>query len=178
MIFCLTAIPEASIEALRAQLATAHGTASFFPVGLLFLYCMSATLLTSLFRIPEEKDRLIQQHQEELSAQRATSKELKDQLIQLGLDHHKALKAAEADAATKLHEALEDAGNSNAVLQAELEELAKARKAAEDKAARLEAERKQHDLLVTQTDALAFRKLLPFSFRFLFTSLFLPVAFS
>jgi hypothetical protein len=77
-----------------------------------------------------------------------------------------------------MHEALEDAGNSNVVLQAELEELAKARKAAEDKAARLEAERKQHDLLVTQTDALAFRKLLPFSFRFLFTSLFLPVAFS
>jgi septation ring formation regulator EzrA len=136
-------------------------------------------LLTFSFRVPEEKDQLIRQHQEELSAQRTSYQELKGQLIQLGLDHAKALKAAEADAATKLHEALEDAGNSNAVLQAELEELAKARKAAEDKAARLEAERKEYDRLVMQTDAHAFRKFLPFSFfRFLLTSLFLPVAFS
>ena len=63
-----------------------------------------------------------------------------------------------------MHEALEDAGNSNMVLQTELEELAKARKAAEEKAARLEAEQKEYDLLVTQTDALAFRKFFPFFF--------------
>ena len=50
------------------------------------------------------------------------------------------------------------------VLQAELEEAAKARKAAEDKAARLKAEQKEYDLLVTQTDALAFRKFFLFSF--------------
>jgi hypothetical protein len=36
MIFCLTVIPEASIEALKAQLAAAKGTAFFFPVYLLF----------------------------------------------------------------------------------------------------------------------------------------------
>ncbi|KAK1669962.1 hypothetical protein QYE76_058121 [Lolium multiflorum] len=122
-------IPEASVEALRTHLAAAQ----------------------------EEKDQLIRQHQEDLSAQRAISKELKDQLIQLGLDHSKALKAAQAIAEAKLDEALEDASNSNVVLQAELEEAAKARKAAEDKAARLEAEQKEYDLLVTQTDALAFR---------------------
>jgi dihydroorotase-like cyclic amidohydrolase len=133
-------------------------------------------LLTLSFRVPEKKDQLIRQHQEDLSAQKASYKELKDQLIQLGLDHAKALKAAESAAEAKLHEALEDAGNANVVLQAELEEAAKARKAAEDQAARLEAEQKEYDLLVTQTDALAFRKFLFFLFRFLLISLSLPVA--
>ena len=74
------------------------------------------------------------------------------------------MKAAQAAAETKLNETLEDASNSTVVLQAELEEAAKARKAAEDQAARLEAEQKEYDLLVTQTDALALRKFLPFSF--------------
>ena len=134
-----------------------------FPVGLLPLHCISTTLPTFSFRVSEEKDQLIRQHQEDLSAQRASYKELKGQLIQLGLDHAKALKAAEADAAAKLHEALEDAGNAHVVLQAELEEAAKARKAAEDKVTWLEAERKEYDRLITQTDAHAFRKFLSFS---------------
>ncbi|KAK1601824.1 hypothetical protein QYE76_018315 [Lolium multiflorum] len=55
----------------------------------------------------------------------ASYQELKSQLIQLGLDHAKALKAAEADAAAKMDEALEDASNATVVLRAELEELAK-----------------------------------------------------
>jgi hypothetical protein len=71
------------------------------------------------------------------------------------------MKATHAAAEAKLNEALEDANNSNAVLHAELEEGAKARKAAEEKAARLEVEQKEYDLLVMQTDALALRKLLP-----------------
>jgi septation ring formation regulator EzrA len=121
-------------------------------------------LLTFSFRVSEEKDQLIRQHQEELSAQRTSYQELKGQLIQLGFDHAAALKAAETAAAAKLHEALEDAGNSTAVLQAELEELAKARKAAEDKAARLEAGQKEYDQLIMRTDAHALRKFFPFSF--------------
>ena len=82
-----------------------------------------------------------------------------------------------------MHEALEDAGNSNMVFQAELEEAAKALKAVEDKAARLEAERKEYDRLITQTDAHAFRKLLPFPFSdfclqaFFFRLHFLSVVF-
>jgi hypothetical protein len=84
-----------------------------------------------------------------LGAQKTSYQDLKAQLIHLGLDHAKALKAAEADAAAKMHEALEDAGNSNMVLQAELEEAAKALKGVEDKAARLEAERKEYDRLIT-----------------------------
>jgi peptidoglycan hydrolase CwlO-like protein len=63
-----------------------------------------------------------------------------------------------------MHEALEDAGNSNTVLRTELEELAKVQKAAEEKVARLEAEQKEYDQLVVQTDAHAYRKFLPFPF--------------
>ncbi|KAK1645178.1 hypothetical protein QYE76_062983 [Lolium multiflorum] len=122
-------IPEASIEALKEQLAAAQ----------------------------REKDQLIRRHQEELSAQKTSYQELKSQLIQLGLDHAKALKAAETDAAAKMNEALEDAGNANSVLLAELEELAKAQKAAEEKAARLEEEQKECNRLVLQTDTLAYR---------------------
>ncbi|KAK1626904.1 hypothetical protein QYE76_001219 [Lolium multiflorum] len=102
------AIPEASIEALKVQVAA----------------------------LQEEKDKLVLKHQEELSAQKASYQELKDQLIQLGLDHAKALKATEAAAEARLNEAVEDATNANVVLQAELEEAAKAQKAAEGKAAK------------------------------------------
>ncbi|KAK1694067.1 hypothetical protein QYE76_010764 [Lolium multiflorum] len=122
-------IPEASIDALKEQLAAAQ----------------------------REKDQLIQQHQEELSAHKTSYQELKSQLIQLGLDHAKALKTAEADAAAKMNEALEDASNATVVLRAELEELAKARKGAEEKAARLEEEHKECNQLILQTDALAYR---------------------
>ncbi|KAK1603290.1 hypothetical protein QYE76_017900, partial [Lolium multiflorum] len=123
-------IPEASIDALKEQLAAAQ----------------------------REKDQLIRQHQEELSAHKTSYQELKSQLIQLGLDHAKALKAAEADAAAKMDEALEDASNATVVLRAELEELAKARKGAEEKAARLEEEHKECNQLILQTDALAYRE--------------------
>ncbi|KAK1660512.1 hypothetical protein QYE76_048671 [Lolium multiflorum] len=122
-------IPEASIDALKEQLATAQ----------------------------REKDQLIRQHKEELDALKTSHRELKTQLIQLGLDHANALKAAEADAAAKMEEALEDASNANVVLLAELEEAAKARKGAEEKAARLEEEHKECDQLILQTDALAYR---------------------
>ncbi|KAK1605990.1 hypothetical protein QYE76_029663 [Lolium multiflorum] len=70
-------IPEASIDALKEQLAAAQ----------------------------REKDQLSRQHQEELNALKTSYQELKSQLIQLGLDHAKALKAAEVNAAAKLDEA-------------------------------------------------------------------------
>ena len=113
--------------------------------------------------VAEEKDQLIRQHKEELSAHKTSYQELKSQLIQLGLDHAKALKAAEADAAAKMDEALEDASNATVVLRAELEELAKARKGAEDKAARLEEEHKECNQLILQTDALAYRESFSFA---------------
>ncbi|KAK1626901.1 hypothetical protein QYE76_001216 [Lolium multiflorum] len=123
------AIPEASLEALKTQLATLQG----------------------------EKEQLIREHREALDAQKLVSRGLKDQLIQLGLKHNEEMKAAQAAAEAKLNDALEDANNSTVVLRTELEEGAKARQAAEDRAARLEAEQKEYDQLVMQTDALAFR---------------------
>ncbi|XP_071678531.1 uncharacterized protein [Lolium perenne] len=128
-------IPEASIDALKEQLATAQ----------------------------REKDELSRQHQEELNALKTSYQELKSQLIQLGLDHAKALKAAEVTAAAKLDEALENACNATVVLRAELEEMAKARKGAEEKAARLEEGHKECDQLILQTDTLALRKLFSFT---------------
>nr|XP_051229265.1 uncharacterized protein LOC127347079 [Lolium perenne] len=143
--------PEASLEALKAQVAA----------------------------LQAEKEQLIRDHQKALEAQKEISRELKDQAIQAGIRHVEELKAAESAAEARLNEALEDAGNANVVLQAELEEGAKALKAAEGKAAkahkaaaaeatkaqkaaegevaRLKAEQKKYDLLVTRTDALALR---------------------
>ncbi|KAK1680635.1 hypothetical protein QYE76_041483 [Lolium multiflorum] len=102
------AIPEASIEALKAQVAA----------------------------LQAEKKQLIRDHQKALEAQKEISRELKDQAIQAGVRHAEELKAAESAAEARLNEALEDAGNANVVLQAELEEAAKALKTAEGKAAK------------------------------------------
>jgi hypothetical protein len=115
-------------------------------------------LLTFSFRFSAEKERLLQDHRKALDAQDLYSKGLKDQLIQIGLKHSEAMKAAQAAAESKMNEALEGANNSNVVLRAELEEGAKARKAAEGEAARLKAEQEEYDLLVMQTDSLARRK--------------------
>ncbi|KAK1665773.1 hypothetical protein QYE76_053932 [Lolium multiflorum] len=145
------AIPEASIEALKVQVAA----------------------------LQAEKEQLIRDHQKALDAQKEISRELKDQAIQAGVRHAEELKAAESAAEARLNEALEDAGNANVVLQAGLEEAtkalktaegkaakahkaaaeeaARAQKAAEDEVARLKAEQKEYDLLVTRTDALALR---------------------
>ncbi|KAK1664860.1 hypothetical protein QYE76_053019 [Lolium multiflorum] len=145
------ALPESSVEALKAQVAA----------------------------LQAEKKQLIRDHQKALDAQKEISRELKDQAIQAGVRHAKELKAAESAAEARLNEALEDAGNANVVLQAGLEEATKAlktaegkaakahkaaaeeaikaQKAAEEKVARLEAEQKEYDLLVTRTDALALR---------------------
>jgi hypothetical protein len=86
------------------------------------------------------------------------------------------MKAAGAAAEARLNDALVDANNSTAVLRAELEEGAKARQAAEDRAAHLEAEQKEYDQLVMQTDTLAFRKFFSFLFRFSLISLYFPEA--
>ncbi|KAK1605237.1 hypothetical protein QYE76_028910 [Lolium multiflorum] len=102
------AIPEASIEALKAQVAA----------------------------LQAEKEQLIRDHQKALEAQKEISRELKDQAIQAGVRHVEELKAAESAAEARLNEALEDAGNANVVLQAGLEEATKALKTAEGKAAK------------------------------------------
>jgi ABC-type multidrug transport system fused ATPase/permease subunit len=133
-------------------------------------------LLTLLFRTPGEKEQLIREHRKALDAQEIVSRGLKDQLIQAGLRQDKEMKDAKAAAEAKLNEFLEESTNSNAVLQAELEEESKARKAAEDRVALLTAEQKEYDHLVVQTDTLALSKFLFFLFRLLLINLYLLVA--
>jgi ABC-type multidrug transport system fused ATPase/permease subunit len=173
--FFSTAIPEASVEALKAELAALQGTALSFRLTCFFFLSPTATLLTLSFRALGEKEQLIRQHREALDAQETYASGLKEQLIQLGLKHSDAMKAAQAAAEAKLNEALEDANNSNAVLHAELEEGAKARKAAEGEAARLKAEQQEYDLLVMQTDSVALRKFFfffaGFSYKLIFSGI-------
>ncbi|KAK1617687.1 hypothetical protein QYE76_023204 [Lolium multiflorum] len=83
------AIPEASIEALKDQVAA----------------------------LQAEKEQLIRDHQKALDAQKEISRELKDQAMQAGVRHAEELKAAEAAAEARLNEALEDAGNANVVFR-------------------------------------------------------------
>ncbi|KAK1617072.1 hypothetical protein QYE76_022589 [Lolium multiflorum] len=142
------AIPDASIEALKVQVAALQGAAHpGSPEG---------------FGRPEGhlqglKDQAIQAgiwHAQELkAAESAAEARLNEALedagnanvvLQAGLEEAtKALKTAEGKAA-KAHKAA-------------AEEAARAQKAAEDEVARLKAEQKEYDLLVTRTDALALR---------------------
>nr|XP_051229095.1 formin-like protein 15 [Lolium perenne] len=129
---CL-AIPEASIEALKDQVA----------------------------KLQAEKEQLIRDHQEALDAQRDISRELKDQAMQAAVRYAEELKAAEAAAEAELEEsakALKAAeGKAAKAHKAAAEEARKAQKAAESEVARLKAEQKEYDLLVARTDALALR---------------------
>nr|XP_051211248.1 uncharacterized protein LOC127328710 [Lolium perenne] len=114
----LCSVPEASIEALKSQLAT----------------------------LQAEKEQLITVH-----------REVKEQAMQAELRHARELKEAKAAAEAKLDESLKEYTNSTAVLRAEMEEETVARKATQDRLALLEAEQKEYDRLVVQTDALALR---------------------
>jgi hypothetical protein len=133
-------------------------------------------LLTFLFRILAKKDQLIMSHRKALDAQEVESAKLKEELAQAVLRHEREMKEAKAAAEAKLDETLKDCADSTAVLRAELEEHSGARKAAEDRVALLEAEQKEYDRLVVQTDALALSKFFFFLFRLLLISLYLPVA--
>ncbi|KAK1609815.1 hypothetical protein QYE76_033488 [Lolium multiflorum] len=124
------AVPEASIEALKNQLSN----------------------------LQAEKEQLIQDHRKALDAREIVSR-AQGPAISAGLRHDQELKDAKAATEAKLSEVLEDSTNSSAVLRAELVETSKARKAAKVQVARLNAEQKEYDQLVMQTDALA----LPFA---------------
>ncbi|KAK1692635.1 hypothetical protein QYE76_009332 [Lolium multiflorum] len=121
------AVPEATIEALKAQIATLQG----------------------------EKEQLIKEHHEALDVQKTASRELKEQAMQAALQHDQALKDAQAAAEARLAEVVEDSTNSNTVLTTELEEERKARKAAERLIEVMTTDHKEYDRLVMQIDALA-----------------------
>nr|XP_051213706.1 uncharacterized protein LOC127331570 [Lolium perenne] len=118
-------VPEASIDALKAQLST----------------------------LQAEKEQLAAEHHKVKNL----VGELKEKLVQAELRHDKERKEAKAAAEAKLDETLKECADSTAVLRAELEVESGARKAAQDWIALLEAEQKEYDRLVLQTDALALR---------------------
>nr|XP_051214365.1 uncharacterized protein LOC127332146 [Lolium perenne] len=96
---------------------------------------------------------------EQLSAEHHKVKslvgELKEKLIQDEGRHARERKEAKAAAEAKLDETLKECADSTAVLWAELEEESGARKVAQDRIALLDAEQKEYDRLVVQTDVLA-----------------------
>ncbi|KAK1692187.1 hypothetical protein QYE76_008884 [Lolium multiflorum] len=120
-------VPEATIEALKAQVAKLHG----------------------------DKEQLLKEHNEALDAQKTALREVKDQAMQAALQHEQALKDARVAAEAKLAEVVEDSTNSNTVLAAELEEERKARKAAERLIDTMTTDHKEYDRLVMKIDALA-----------------------
>nr|XP_051196652.1 uncharacterized protein LOC127309985 [Lolium perenne] len=113
-------VPEASIEALKTQLAN----------------------------LQAEKEQLVQTHRKTLDAQRVAFVKLKEELVQAELRHDRERKEAKAAAEAKLDETLKECADSTAVLRAELEEESGARKAAQGRIALLEAEQKEYDRLV------------------------------
>nr|XP_051211610.1 uncharacterized protein LOC127329102 [Lolium perenne] len=121
------AVPEATVEALTAQLAT----------------------------LKAEKEQLAKEHQQALDAQRTRFSELKEQLKEAELRHSRELKEAQAAAEAKLDESLKEFTNNSAVLRAELEEESRARKEAQDRIATLTTDQAEYDRLVIQADTLA-----------------------
>ncbi|KAK1652777.1 hypothetical protein QYE76_070582 [Lolium multiflorum] len=120
-------VPEATIEALKAQVAKLQG----------------------------EKEQLLKEHNEALEAQKTALGELKEQAIQAALRHDQALKDARVAAEARLAEVVEDSTNSNTVLTAELEEERKSRKAAERLIDTMTTDHREYDRLVMKIDALA-----------------------
>ncbi|XP_071679949.1 uncharacterized protein [Lolium perenne] len=102
-----------------------------------------------------EKEQLIKEHHEALDAQKTASRELKEQAMQVTLQHEQALKDARVAAEARLAEVVEDSTNSNTVLTAELEEERKARKAAERLIDTMTTDHREYDRLVMKIDALA-----------------------
>ncbi|KAK1619651.1 hypothetical protein QYE76_025168 [Lolium multiflorum] len=120
-------VPEASLEALKAQVTKLQG----------------------------EKEQLLKEHNEALEAQKTALGELKEQAIQAALRHDQALKDARVAAEARLAEVVEDSTNTNTVLTAELEEERKARKAAERLIDTMTTDHREYDRLVMKIDALA-----------------------
>ncbi|XP_071680900.1 uncharacterized protein [Lolium perenne] len=131
-----SAVPEATIEALKAQVAKLQG----------------------------EKEQLLKEHNEALEAQKTALGELKEQAIQAALRHDQALKDARVAVEARLAEVVEDSTNANTVLTAELEEERKSRKAAERLIDTMTTDHREYDRLVMKIDALALRKFLPCPF--------------
>jgi hypothetical protein len=137
----------------------------FEPVGFFFTELL-------FLRIVAEKEQVALEHRKALDAQEKISAELKDKLIQAGLQHARELKEAQAAGEAKLDDALKDFSDASGQLQKEMEEESRLLKEAQYRNATLASDQAEFDRLVIQADELALSKFL-FSFLLL-TSLYLP----
>jgi t-SNARE complex subunit (syntaxin) len=116
------------------------------------------------FRIIAEKEQLAREHRKALDAHKKISAELKDKLMQAGLQHARELKEAQAAGEAKLDTSLKDFHGASAQLQKELEEESRLLKEAQDRNATLASDQAEFDHLVIQANELALSK---FFFLFL-----------
>jgi t-SNARE complex subunit (syntaxin) len=116
------------------------------------------------FRIIAEKEQLALEHRKALDAQEKIFVELKDKLIQAGLQHARELKDAQAAGEAKLDDALKDFSDASAQLQKELEEESRLLKETQDWNATLASDQAEFDRLVIQADELALSKFFFFPF--------------
>jgi hypothetical protein len=105
------------------------------------------------FRIVAEKDELVVQQQRELRAQRDESAKLKDQLVQAGLQHVRALKEAIAAGDAKVEEARKQFAEAEGQLWAEHEEETKMLQKEQNRNAELVADQASLDQMIIDTDA-------------------------
>jgi t-SNARE complex subunit (syntaxin) len=112
------------------------------------------------FLIAAEKEKVALEHCNALEAQRSNAAELKDQLVQAGLEHARALKEAKAACEAKVDEALKDFADATGQLRKELEEETRLLQQAQDRNTELMADQAEFDLMVIDTDAQALSKCL------------------
>jgi hypothetical protein len=107
------------------------------------------------FSIPEE---LTLQHSRDLEAQRNEAAKLKDQLIQAGLQHVRALKEAISAGDAKVEEARKEIVETAGQLRAELEEDTWLLHLEQDRNAELVVNQASLDQMIIDTDAQALSK--------------------
>jgi multidrug efflux pump subunit AcrA (membrane-fusion protein) len=114
------------------------------------------------FQILAEKEKMALEHHDALEAQQSISAELKDQLIQAGLQHARALKEAIAAGDSKVEEARKEFADATAQLRKELEEETRQLQQALDRNAELTGQQAELDRMVRDADAQAPSKCLSF----------------
>ncbi|KAK1664990.1 hypothetical protein QYE76_053149 [Lolium multiflorum] len=104
-----------------------------------------------------EKEELAVQHRRKLEAHRKDAAELKDQLIQAGLQHARVLKEAIAAGDAKVEEARKEFADAAGQLRKELEEDTKLLQQAQERNAELVSDQVSLDRIIIDTDAQALK---------------------
>jgi ABC-type transporter Mla subunit MlaD len=118
------------------------------------------------------------QHQQELKAQRDETANLKDQLVQAGLQHAGALKEAIAAGDAKVEEARKQFADAQEQLHQELEEERKLREMERDRNAFLAAAQVPLGQMIKDTNAKALSRCsCPLLISFIFLSVYSQAGF-